>query len=77
MVKYDSSGTKKWTQVFGTSEYENALSVKADTSGIYVTGFTKGNLDGKTNSGSTGNSASNLSKNDIFLVKFNSDGVKQ
>jgi len=34
---------------------------------IYVTGNTLGGLDNNTNSGN----------NDIFLMKFNSDGVKQ
>jgi len=34
---------------------------------IFVTGGTRGGLDGNTNSGSY----------DIFLVKYNSDGVKQ
>ena len=42
--------------------------VTVDSSGnIYVTGETKGGLDGNTNSGS----------NDIFLVKYNSSGTKQ
>ena len=42
--------------------------VTTDSSGnIYVTGETRGNLDGNTNSGGK----------DIFLVKYNSDGVKQ
>ena len=42
--------------------------VTTDSSGnIYVTGSTWGGLDGNTSSGSY----------DIFLVKYNSDGVKQ
>jgi uncharacterized delta-60 repeat protein len=68
LVKYNSSGTKQWTQQLGTSLYEYANGVTVDSSdNIYVTGSTSGGLDGNTNSGD----------NDIFLVKYNSDGVKQ
>ena len=34
---------------------------------LYMTGYTLGGLDGNTSSGGK----------DIFLVKYNSDGVKQ
>ena len=36
-------------------------------SNIYITGYSKGNLDNKTNSGNS----------DIFISKYNSDGSKQ
>ena len=68
LVKYNSSGTKQWTKQLGTSSEEVAYGVTVDSSdNIYVTGYTTGELDGNTNAG-------NL---DIFLMKFNSDGVKQ
>ena len=68
LVKYNSSGTKQWTQQLGTSVHENGLGVAVDnSSNIYVTGETQGELDGNTNSGDY----------DVFLVKYNSDGVKQ
>jgi hypothetical protein len=68
LVKYNSSGTKQWTQQLGSTSHEVGNGVTVDSSdNIYVTGTTYGGLDGNTNSG-------NL---DIFLVKFNSDGVKQ
>jgi len=68
LIKYNSSGTKQWTKQLGTSTYEEGRGVTTDSSGnIYVTGYTKGGLDGNTNSGGK----------DIFLVKYNSDGVKQ
>jgi len=68
LVKYNSSGTKQWTQQLGTSSYDSGYGVTVDSSdNVYVTGGTSGGLDGNTNSGS----------GDIFLMKFNSDGVKQ
>ena len=68
LIKYNSSGTKQWTKQLGTSSVDKGRGVTTDSSGnIYVTGDTEGDLDGNTNSGSV----------DIFLVKYNSDGVKQ
>jgi uncharacterized delta-60 repeat protein len=79
VLKYNSSGTKQWTRQFGapsfleksqynsssqmTTSEDKGIGVAVDSSGnIYVTGNTKGGLDGNTNSG----------KKDIFLVKYNS-----
>jgi hypothetical protein len=68
LVKYDSSGTKQWTQQLGTTSSDYGFGVTTDSSGnIYVTGFTYGDLDGNTSSGS----------GDIFLVKYDSSGTKQ
>ena len=65
---FGQSNTKQWTKQLGTSSVDIGIGVTVDSSGnIYVTGETWGNLDGNTNSGFS----------DIFLVKFNSDGVKQ
>jgi hypothetical protein len=61
--------TSTWTKQLGTSYSDEGTGVTTDSSGnIYVTGSTYlGGLDGNTSSGSY----------DIFLVKYNSDGVKQ
>ena len=68
LVKYNSSGTKQWTKQLGTSSRDSGSGVTVDSSdNLYVTGETGGGLDVNTNSGS----------NDIFLVKYNSSGVKQ
>jgi uncharacterized delta-60 repeat protein len=68
LVKYNSSGTKQWTQQLGTSSVDYGKRVTVDSSdNIYVTGYTEGGLDGNTSSGDK----------DLFLVKYNSSGVKQ
>ena len=68
LVKYNSSGTKQWTKQWGTSDDDWGLGVTVDnSSNIYVTGFTKGVLDGNTHAGNR----------DIFVVKYNSSGTKQ
>ncbi|MDP6248416.1 MAG: SBBP repeat-containing protein, partial [SAR324 cluster bacterium] len=68
LVKYNSSGVKQWTQQLGTSEEDSGAGVTVDSSdNIYVTGHTKGSLDGYTNSGGS----------DIFLVKYYDNGTKQ
>ena len=67
-VKYNSSGTKQWTKQLGTSSNDYAYGVATDSSGnVYVTGRTEGGMDGNTSAG----------RNDLFVVKYNSDGVKQ
>ena len=64
----DGFEIKSWTKQLGTSTNDRGEGVTIDSSNnIYVTGTTKGGLDGNTNSGDF----------DIFLVKYNSSGVKQ
>jgi hypothetical protein len=68
LVKYNSAGAKQWTQQLGTTADDYGQGLAVDSSGnVYVTGYTAGGLDGNANMGS----------NDIFLVKYNSTGVKQ
>ena len=68
MVKYLDNSTKQWTKQLGTSSADYARGVATDSSGnVYVTGYTSGGLDGNTSAGGP----------DIFVVKNNSDDVKQ
>jgi len=68
VVKYNSSGTKQWTQQLGTPSTEAANAVAADSSGnVYVAGVTHGVLGDKKFGGGC----------DIFLVKYNSSGVRE
>jgi len=70
LVKYNSSGVKQWTKQLGTSNSDVGRGVTVDSSdNIYVTGSTKGGLDGNSNTAG--------SSWDFFLVKYNSSGVKQ
>ena len=64
----NTTSTETWTKQLGSFLSDSGDSVTTDSSGnIYVTGNTEGDLDGNTSSGGK----------DIFLVKYNSDGVKQ
>ena len=68
-VKYNSSGTKQWTRLLGVADQQTiGVSLAVDSnSNIYVTGNTRGNLDGEIKTGNT----------DTFVVKYNSSGTKQ
>lgn len=68
LVKYTSSGVKQWTRQMGTSTEDLVSAITVDSSDtIYLSGYTRGGLDGNTNSGSA----------DIFLMKYNANGIKQ
>lgn len=69
VIKYSSTGIIQWTKLFGAAgqtTYGNAMAVDLEAN-VYVTGLASGSIDGNT---ITGNQ-------DMFLVKYNTDGVKQ
>jgi parallel beta-helix repeat protein len=63
--KYDLSGNLLWTRQFGSAGDDTAYGVSADTSGVYVTGWTTGVLPGQTNSGGM----------DVFVCKYDPAGM--
>ena len=66
--KYNSTGNKQWSKLFGSNLDDVGNELALDSlSNIYITGYSKGNLDNKTNSGNS----------DIFISKYNSDGFNQ
>lgn len=69
VIKFNPNGVKQWTKLLGVvGGNTDALGITLDANGnIYTTGATSGNLDGITKSGPS----------DLFVVKYNSDGVKQ
>ena len=52
LTKYSSDGTKQWTRLLGSSEYEHSMGIAIANDGIiYIIGDTNSNLDEQTNSG--------------------------
>ena len=57
----------EWTQTLSSSAEDSAHALTTGSDGaIYISGYTEGDLDGQTNSGSY----------DAFISKYNSDGTK-
>ncbi len=68
LTKFDNVGEKQWTKQWGTTNSDKGISVAVDSSdNVFVTGYTGGGLDGNSNSGDR----------DIFLTKFDNNGMKQ
>lgn len=68
VVKYDTNGTRLWTQCMGTPADDLAMGVAVDQSGnVFVAGYTAGDLDGNVNAGGQ----------DLFVVKYDTNGVRQ
>ena len=68
IVKYNSSGTKQWSRLFGTSEQDFGYAIATDSSNnVLVAGTTEGQFDGNTAFGD----------NDLFVIKYNSSGTLQ
>ena len=66
------SGVKQWTKQLGTSSGEGGSDLEVYSSNnqdyIFITGTTDGELDGNTNTSSG---------SDTFIVKYNTNYVKQ
>ena len=67
LTKYDTDGTKLWTEQLGSAGYDSGTDVSVDDSGnVYVTGWTNGSLAGNTSAGGI----------DLLLAKYDKNGSK-
>jgi len=72
IVKYDTSGNVVWENAIASSEPDGGNEVALDSLGnVYVTGGTRGNLNGEINAKADGTTY------DMFLIKYNSAGTRQ
>jgi hypothetical protein len=67
LVKFNSSGAIAFARQLGTPSNDVAYGVAIRGASIYITGHTEGNLDGNTSLGLV----------DIFLVRYDTSGVKK
>ncbi len=66
ITKYLPDGTKSWTKLLGSSDYDQVTSLKTGSDGaIYISGYTYSDMDGQTNNGSL----------DVFITKYLPDGT--
>ena len=70
--KYNSDGTKEWTQLINSYQYDEADAITVDKDGfIYVTGRTEGTFGDQRLQIAQENQGSS----DGFIAKYNSDGT--
>lgn len=73
VAKYDTDGSQLWIEQFGTSDYDSATTVTADSYGnLYVSGITEGSL-GDTNNGSYDSWIVKLDAETGTIQDFNGD----
>lgn len=76
ITKFDSNGDFLWAKKFGGNLGDGGRSVAADTNGnVYVAGVFQGSSN--FHSGSSEDSFTAFSSNDVFLTKLNSEGAHQ
>lgn len=64
-AKYDPDGNLIWAKLLGSTAEDDGEGIAVDSNGnIYITGYTKGNLNSYTNEGD----------HDVFIAKYDSDG---
>lgn len=77
LVKFNSSGVRQWSTYYGGSGTDNGTSCTSDATGnVYMAGTT--NSSAGTVIATAGAHQSTYNSNfDAFLVKFNSNGIRQ
>ena len=77
LVKFNSNGIRQWGTYYGGPSYDYILCSATDNFGnVYISGNTQSN-SGIATSGSHQSINSNPNKSKAFLVKFNSNGLRQ
>jgi Beta-propeller repeat len=67
-MKFDANGVQQWVKQVGTESFDGAHGVTVDATGnVYITGDTLGAFPGNSNAGDQ----------DIFLIKFDANGVSR
>ncbi|HEY8896319.1 MAG TPA: SBBP repeat-containing protein, partial [Niastella sp.] len=75
LVKFNKNGVRQWATYYGGTATESGFGIAIDTNDyVYLTGIT-----GSTNNISSAGSFQTVKStgNDAYLVKFNSDGMRQ
>ncbi len=70
LAKYDTDGNRTWLVQetdFDSEDFTMDIAVSKTTGNIYIAGYTKGELESGSDAGGS----------DIFVVKYNSSGVRQ
>ena len=66
LTRWSSDGTKEWSRIWGSPQYDEGYGVAVSTNGsnVFVCGYTEGSIDGETLPGDSG----------CFLTAFDADG---
>ena len=76
LIKYNTSGTKQWSRLYGSTRSDEGRGIAIDNSGnLFLTGYTTGSIDNNT----VGKEKSRGSDQyyDYFILKYDSNGNKQ
>ena len=75
LVKYNSSGSKQWSRLYGSTRSDEGRGIAIDNSGnLFLTGYTSGSIDNNTVGREREGSET---YHDYFILKYNSSGTKQ
>ena len=75
LVKFNSSGTKQWSRLYGSTAGDIGRGIVIDNSAnLFLTGYTPGSIDNNTVGREREGSESYY---DYFILKYDSNGNKQ
>lgn len=77
LVKFNNNGVRQWATYYGGSNNDGVSAIGIDAqNNIFMTGYTASSNNIAT-AGSHQNTINGVAHDDAFLVKFNSNGVRQ